>query len=87
MNGISKLIYYFIECAVCSLSHACFATPWTVAHEASLFMGFSRQEYRSGFPFPTPGDLPGPGAEPEFLVSPAFPGRFFTTAPPGKPIL
>ena len=38
-----------------------FATPWTIAHQASLSMEFSRQEYRSGLPFPTPGDVPNPG--------------------------
>ena len=41
-----------------------FATPWTVAHQAPLSMGFSRQEYWSGLPFPSPGDLPNPGIEP-----------------------
>ena len=41
-----------------------FATPWTAACQASLSMGFSRQEYWSGFPFPPPGDLPNPGIEP-----------------------
>ena len=40
------------------------ATPWTVAHQAPLSMGFSRQEYLSGLPFPSPGDLPNPGIEP-----------------------
>ena len=40
------------------------ATPWTVAHRAPLSMGFSRQEYWSGLPFPSPGDLPDPGIEP-----------------------
>ena len=39
------------------------ATPWTVARQARLSMGFSRQEHRSGLPFPTPGDLPDPGIE------------------------
>ena len=39
-------------------------TPWTVAHQALLSMGFSRQEYWSGLPFPSPGDLPNPGIEP-----------------------
>ena len=48
-----------------SLSHAqLFANPWTVAYEAPLPMGFSRHEYWSGFPFPSPGDLPNPGIEP-----------------------
>ena len=41
-----------------------FATPWTVAYQAPLSMGFSRQEYWSGLPFPSPGDLPNPGIEP-----------------------
>ena len=41
-----------------------FATQWTVAHHALLSMGFSRQEYWSGFPFPSPEDLPNPGIEP-----------------------
>ena len=39
-------------------------TPWTVAHQAPLSVGFSRQEYWSGLPFPSPGDLPNPGIEP-----------------------
>ena len=45
------------------------ATPWTVAHQTPLFVAFPRQEYSSGLPFPSPGDLPNPGIE---LVSPAF---------------
>ena len=49
-----------------SLSHVqLFATPWTVAHRAPLSMGFSRQEYWSGLPFASPGDLPNPGTEPK----------------------
>ena len=64
-----------------------FVTPWTVAHQASLSMEFSRQEYYSGLPFPSPGDLPDPGKEPEFLEPPALAGVFITTAPPGKPKL
>ena len=48
-----------------SFSHVrLFATPWTVACQAPLFMGFSRKEYWSGLPFPSPGDLPDPGIEP-----------------------
>ena len=48
-----------------SLSHVgLFATPWTVAHHAPLSMGFSRQEYWSGLPFPSPEDLPYPGIKP-----------------------
>ena len=51
-----------------------FATLWTVAHQASLSMGFSRQEYWSGLPCPTPGDLPDPGIKPVSLVSPSLAG-------------
>ena len=57
---------------------------WTVAHQAPLSMGFPRQEYWNRLPFSSPGDLPDPGIE---LTSPALAGRFFTTEPPGKPIL
>ena len=49
-----------------------FMTPWTVAHQAPLSVGFSRQEYWSGLPFPSPGDLPNPGIEPESTASPAL---------------
>ena len=59
-----------------------FATPWTVAHQAPLSMGFPRQEHWSGLPFPSPGDLPDPGIKP---VSLALAGGFFITEPPGKP--
>ena len=62
-----------------------FVISWTVALQASLFMGFPRQEYWSGLPFPSPGDLPDPGVETASPVSPALAGRFFTTEPPGKP--
>ena len=57
-----------------------------VACKAPLAMGFSRQEYWSGLPFPTPGDLPDPGIEPVSLMSPALAGRFFATAPPELPV-
>ena len=56
-----------------------FATPWTLAHQAPLSMGFSRQGYWSGLPFPSPGDLPDPGIEPMSLTSPTLEGWFFTT--------
>ena len=57
-----------------------FVTLWTVARQALLSMGFSRQEYGSGFPFPPPGDLPDPGMELTSLMSPALAGSFFTTS-------
>ena len=60
-----------------------FATPWTVACQAPLFMGFSRQEYWTGLLFPSPGDLPDLRIEP---VSPALADRFFTIEPQGKPV-
>ena len=55
-------------------------TLWTVACQAALSMGFSRQEYWSRLPFPTPGDLPDPGIEPESLMPPVLAGGFFTTS-------
>ena len=58
-----------------------FATPWTVAHQAPLSMGFSRQGYWSGLPFPSPGNLPHPGVEPR---SPTWQADALTSEPPGK---
>ena len=57
-----------------------FGTLWSVALQAPLSMGFSRQEYWSKLPFPSPGDLSDPGIEPVSLMSPALAGRFFTTS-------
>ena len=57
-----------------------FATLWIIAHQAPLSMWFSRQEYWSGLPCPLPDDLPDPGMEPLFLLSPALAGEFFTTS-------
>jgi len=72
----------FKDCAQ-SLSHVqLFATPWNVAHQASLYMGFPGWKYWSGLPFLPPEDLPDPGVE---LVSPALAGGFFTTEPPRNP--
>jgi len=63
----------------CSIAQSCptncFATPWIVAHQISLFTRFPRQQYWSGLPFPSPGDLPDPGIEP---TSPALAGGVFT---------
>ena len=63
-------------------------TPWTVAHQVPVSMGFPRQVYWNGLSFPSPGDLPNPGMEPvsvplEAVSSVA--GRFFIAEPPGKP--
>ena len=59
-------------------------TPWTIAHQAPLSIGFSRQEYWSGWLFPSPRDLPNPGVK---ATSPALAGRFFTTEHPEKSVL
>ena len=64
----------------CSVMSNSFGTPWTVARQA-LPMGFPRQEYRNGLPFPPPGDLLDPEME---LESPALAGESVTTEPPGK---
>ena len=58
-----------------------FATPWTVAYQAPPSMEFSRQEYWSGLPFPSPGDLPNPGTEPGF---PALQADALPSEPPGN---
>ena len=66
-----------------SLSHVwLFVTPWTVAHQAPLSMGFSRQEYWSGLPFPSPGYLPNPGIKPRF---PALQANSLLSELSGKP--
>ena len=57
-------------------------TPWTVVYQGPLSMGFSRQEYWSGLPFPSPGDLPNPGIKPG---SPALGADALPSEPPGKP--
>ena len=77
-----------LYCSVCSVvQHVwLFATPWTVAHQAPLSKGFSRHEYWSGLPFPTPWSSK-PGIEPMSPVSPALAGGFCTAEPPGKPLL
>ena len=61
-----------------------FLIPWTITHQAPLSMGFPRQEYWSGLPFHSPGDLPNLGVK---LVCPASAGGFFTTEPHGKPFM
>ena len=73
-----------VPSSACMLSHfsrvRLFVTPWTVAHQAPLSMGFFRQEYWSGLPFPPPGGLPDPGVEAASLMSPALAGRCFSTS-------
>ena len=75
-----KHIVLSVICSVVSDS----VTPWSVACQAPLSMGFPRQEYWREFPFPSPGDLPDPGIEPR---SPALQADSLPTEPPGKPIL
>ena len=84
-NGMSSpwnALFWLSE-QVKSLSHVrLFATPWTVDYQALQSMGFSRQEYWSGLPFPSPGDLPNSGIEPG---SPALQADALLSEPPGKP--
>ena len=77
------IILSIMKVKVKSLSRVrLFVTPWTVAYQAPPSMGSSRQEYWSGLPFPSPGDLPDPGIEPR---SPALQADALTSEPPGKP--
>ena len=87
-SSIGQALTYKCAC-MCAQLLACvwlFATLWTVASQAPLFMGFSRQEYWSALPFLPPVDLPDLGIETATPVSPVLIGGFFTTEPPGKPI-
>ena len=73
-------IYMYVCMLSCFIHVQLFVMLWTVAHQAPLFMGFSRQEYWSGLPCPPPGDLPDPGVKPVSLMPPTLAGRFFTTS-------
>ena len=73
---MSKLLQVACSCYLFAIS-CLFVTPWVIAHQAPLSMGFSRQEYWSGLPCCPPGDLPGQEIKP---ISPAFAGELFTTA-------
>ena len=78
-----QIISILVKVKVKSLSHVrLFATPWVVTYQAPWSMGFSRQEYWSGLPFPSPGDLPNPGIEPG---SPALQTDALPSKPLGKP--
>ena len=85
-NMLSRLVITFLprsKVKVKSLSRVLlFEIPWTVVYQASLSMGFSRQEYWSGLPLPSPGDLPDPGIKPK---SPALQADTLPSEPPGKP--
>ena len=79
-------VYVYVCVYVCIYMCMTLRDPiWTVAHQAPLSKGFSRQEYWSGSPLPPPGDLPIPGIEPTSPMSPGLSGGFSTTATPGKP--
>ena len=78
-NQISPLKPHYV-CTLSHISHVqLFATLWTVSWQVSPSTGFFRREYWNGLPFPTPGDLPNPGIEPESLASPALESWIFTT--------
>ena len=89
-QGNDKWVCMLNVCYVCVHLPSCirhFATPWTIwtlAHQAPLSVEFSRQEYWSRLPFPTPGNLPDSGIKAPSLASPALAPGFFTTVPPGK---
>ena len=82
-QNIIKQKQYFNKFNVLSCVQL-FAILWTVAYQAPLSMGFSRQEHWSGLPFPPPEDLSDPRIEPTFPVFLSLAGRFFTTEPPWK---
>ena len=85
--NFSSCLWLGVLCWAQLLSRVwCFVTLWTAAHQALLSMGFSRQEYWRGLPFPRPEDRPDPGIGP-CLLHPALSGRFPTTDPPGKPLV
>ena len=84
-GGNYNLEYTDLHVHTCVLSQVqLFAAPWTVARQAPLSMGFLRQKYWRGLPFPSSGDLPNPGIEPMPSVSPTLAGRFLTTEPQGN---
>ena len=88
VGSLSVYIYIYACVFVYIYVHAqsCWTLcdPMDCSPPGSPSMGFFRQEYRSGLPFPPPGDLPDPGIEPASLAFPTLAGRFFTIVPPGK---
>ena len=78
----------FVHVCCCLLAESClFCDPMDHSLPGSLSMAFSRHKYWGELPFPSPGDLPNPRIEPMISVAPALSSGFFTTEPPGKPIL
>ena len=82
---VTETVYGIVHACVLSRVRLS-VTPWTVACQTPLSMGFPRQEYCSGLSFPTPGDLPDSGIQPTSPVAPALAGRLLITVPPGKPV-
>ena len=88
-DALSLSLHVCVCVCVCVRAHArsvlsdSFVTPWTVAHQAPLFMGFSKQEYCSGLLSPAPGDLLHVGIKPAPPTSPALAGRFFIASAMG----
>ena len=80
LQNLGCILYFVCACSVVSDS----ATPWIVARQAPLSMEFSKQEYWSGLPFPSPETLLDPGIKPMSSASPALADGFFITEPPGK---
>ena len=80
-------VFVFLEkyACLCVQLYLTLCDPRDYSPPAPLSIEFSRQEYWSGLPFPTPVDLPNPGIKPTFPASPALADRFFTTVSPGKP--
>ena len=82
---LSQILVFKNALSVQSLSHVqLFVSPWTRAHQAPLSVEFSRQEYWSGLPFPSPGNLPDPGIKPTSLAPPALQVDSLPSDPPGK---
>ena len=79
---VNFMVCVFCVCMNAKLLQLCMTvvTLWTIACQASLSMGFSRQEYWSGLPCPPPGDLHDPEIKPTSVMSPALVGEFFTTS-------
>ena len=79
-NSLNILVFFLFINACCLVVSNSFVIPWTVAHQAPLSVEFSRQEYWSGLPFSSPGDLPDPEIKPTSLKSRALAGGFFSTS-------
>ena len=86
--GLSFFICKMEDCVPAKLIQLCqlCVTPWTVAHQAPLSMGFSRQEYWSGLQFPTPGGLPASRIEPKSPASPALQAGTLLLSHQGSPL-